>query len=188
MTVDKRGIIVETAYKLFKSNGFFATGVDLIMREAGISKRTMYRYFPTKNELIVAVLTYYQSSYQQHLDELLSDETQSPKEKIIAIFVDAAAWFGDVNFHGCLAVNAMSEFSGKDEAIEKACLQFKQWERGILEQLCVLLGAREPVNLAYKLFVLLEGMSAIALIDKINTPADITAVAEQLIDSHTAAI
>ncbi|WP_404359453.1 TetR/AcrR family transcriptional regulator [Methylotuvimicrobium sp. KM1] len=187
MTMDKREIIVEAAYKLFKSNGFFATGVDLIMREAGVSKRTMYKYFPTKNELIVAVLAYYRTSYQRHIDDLLSDETQSPREKIKVIFDDAAAWFGDINFHGCLAVNAMSEFAGKDKAVEEACLQFKQWERSVIEQLCISLGARQPRILAYKLFVLLEGMSSIALIDKSKAFVNITPVAEQLIDAHTAA-
>jgi len=186
MTMDKQEIIVEAAYKLFKSNGFFATGVDLIMREAGVSKRTMYKYFPTKNELIVAVLAHYRTSYQRHIDELLSDETQGPREKIKVLFDDAATWFGDINFHGCLAVNAMSEFAGKDKAIEEACLQFKQWERSVMEQLCISLGAREPSILAYKLFVLLEGMSAIALIDKSEASVNITTVAEQLIDAHTA--
>ncbi|MGR9087869.1 MAG: TetR/AcrR family transcriptional regulator [Gammaproteobacteria bacterium] len=185
--MDKRKIIVDAAYKLFKSNGFYATGVDLIMREAGVSKRTMYKYFPTKNELIVAVLAHYRASYQQHMDELLGDEAQGPREKILAIFDDAATWFGDVNFHGCLAVNAMSEFAGKDEAVEEACLQFKQWERGVIEQLCISLGAHEPSVLAYKLFVLLEGMSAIASIDKAKSSVNITAVAEQLVDDHMAA-
>lgn len=185
MSVDKREIIVEAAYKLFKSNGFYATGVDLIMREAGVSKRTMYRYFPTKNELIVAVLAYYRTCYQRHIDELLDDETQGPREKIKVIFDDAATWFGDINFHGCLAVNAMSEFAGKDKAVEEACLQFKQWERSVIEQLCISLGARDPSILAYKLFVLLEGMSSIALIDKSEASINITPVAEQLIDAHT---
>jgi len=151
MTLDKREIIVEAAYKLFKSNGVFATGVHLIMREAGVSKRTMYKYVPTKNEIIVAVLAYYRTSYQRHIDELLSDETQGPREKIKVIFDDASTWFGDINFHGCLAVNAMSEFAGKDKAVEGACLQFKQSERSVVEQLCISLDAREPSVLAYKL-------------------------------------
>ncbi|WP_431066024.1 TetR/AcrR family transcriptional regulator [Methylotuvimicrobium sp.] len=185
MTTDKRDIIVEAAYKLFKSNGFFATGVDSIMREAGVSKRTMYKYFPTKNELIVAVLAHYRASCQQQMNELLNDMSQGPREKILTIFDDAATWFGDVNFHGCLAVNAMSEFAGKDKAIEEACLQFKQWERSVIEKLCISLGAREPAILAYKLFVLLEGMSAIASIDKSEASVNIATVAEQLIDAHT---
>ena len=54
----KRRQIVETAFKLFKARGFYATGVDLIMQTANVSKRTLYKYFPTKNDLIVAVLDY----------------------------------------------------------------------------------------------------------------------------------
>ncbi|MEE9395627.1 MAG: helix-turn-helix domain-containing protein, partial [Methylococcales bacterium] len=41
----KRLQIVEAAFKLFKERGFYATGVDLIMRTANVSKRTLYKYF-----------------------------------------------------------------------------------------------------------------------------------------------
>ena len=54
----KRDQMVEAAYNLFRENGFYATGVDLIMRTANVSKRTLYKYFPSKNDLIVAVLDY----------------------------------------------------------------------------------------------------------------------------------
>lgn len=181
----KKDSIVETAFRLFKENGFYATGVDAIMREAAVSKRTLYKYFPTKNELIVAVLEHYRAEYKRHIDELAGGEA-GPRDKIRAIFFDAGTWFGDINFHGCLAVNAMAEFSGKDEAIESACLRFKHWEKGVLTDLCRTLGARQADQLAYKLFVLLEGMSAIALVDREESAVDITVLADQIIDLHMA--
>lgn len=180
----KKNTIVETAFDLFKQNGFYATGVDLIMREAGVSKRTLYKYFPTKNELIVAVLEHYRSTYQLHMDELIEVEGVSARDKIKAIFDDAVTWFGDVNFHGCLAVNAMGEFSGKEEAIESACQRFKQWEMGVLHALCREIDEQHPEKLAYKLFVLLEGMSAIAQVNKGLCPVDMVAMAEGIIDKH----
>ncbi len=180
----KQDAIVETAYRLFKENGFYATGVDLIMREAGISKRTLYKYFPTKNELIVAVLEHYRLNYRQHMDRLLAEDKGNERGKIRAIFADAATWFGNVNFHGCLAVNAMGEFAGKDDAIEKACLRFKQWEMDVLRELCLSMGANKADELAYKLFVLLEGMSAIAQVNKGPSPVDMTAMADEIIDRH----
>ncbi|WP_305909786.1 TetR/AcrR family transcriptional regulator [Methylomarinum sp. Ch1-1] len=186
-TTIKKDAIVETAYRLFKENGFYATGVDLIMREAAVSKRTLYKYYPTKNALILAVLEHYRASYQQHIDELLENAQEDARDKIRAIFNDAAGWFGDVNFHGCLAVNAMGEFADKDEAIENACRQFKQWEVGVLTELCTAMGADQAGQLAYKLFVLLEGMSAIAQVNKGVCPVDMIALAEQVIDAHLSA-
>ncbi len=183
-TNSKQQTIVETAYKLFKNNGFYATGVDFIMREAGVSKRTLYKYFPTKNDLIIAVLEHYRSIYRQHLDELLDHQQLSASDKIGRLFQDAMHWFGDVNFHGCLAVNAMGEFADKHRKIEDTCLEFKQWEIGVLIELCHQLQVSEPEQLAYKLFVLLEGMSAIAQVNKALCPVDMVKVAEEIILQH----
>ena len=52
----KRQHVVDTAYSLFKRNGYHATGIDRIIAEADIAKMTMYRHFPSKTDLIVAVL------------------------------------------------------------------------------------------------------------------------------------
>jgi AcrR family transcriptional regulator len=180
----KKQLIVETAFRLFKQNGFYATGVDLIMREAGVSKRTLYKYFRTKNDLIIAVLEYYRSSYQQHLDDLLGKQSNSAEDKIRIIFEDAKSWFGDTNFHGCLAVNAMAEYAGKDGLIEDSCLEFKRWEIDVLQQLCLEMDAKDHEKLAYKLFVLLEGMSAIAQVNKGSFPVDMTEMANRLIAEH----
>jgi AcrR family transcriptional regulator len=182
----KRNQIVQAAFDLFKENGFYATGVDLIMRTANISKRTLYKYFPTKNDLIVAVLEYFQMACQQSLNRILERTDISSKEKILAIFEDAKGWFDDPAFYGCLAVNAMGEFSGKAQDIEDSCKRFKQWE---LEVLCTLAKdtqALQSDELAYKLFLLLEGMSSAAQVLKTPCPVDVTKMADELIESHLA--
>ncbi|MGR9052356.1 MAG: TetR/AcrR family transcriptional regulator [Gammaproteobacteria bacterium] len=181
----KRDGIVETAFKLFSNNGFYATGVDLIMREAGVSKRTLYKYFPSKNELVVAVLEYYRETYRTRMESMLASNETSARDKIKSIFDDAAMWFGDVNFHGCLAVNAMGEFSGKDDAIENACIRFKRWELGVLQELCGRLDVDASDSLAYKLFVVLEGMSAVAQVFDDRCPIDMAVMADEMIDKHS---
>lgn len=180
----KRGHIIETAFSLFKANGFYATGVDLIMREANVSKRTLYKHFPSKNVLIVTVLQYYRSTFQDHIESLLDQAELNSREKIKAIFRDAMGWFNDVNFHGCLAVNAMGEFSGKDQAIEEACLCFKRWEIDVFLGLTNALECRQPEELAHKLFVILEGMSAIAQVNKGAYPLDMVALADEMVAAH----
>lgn len=178
----KRQQIVEAAFNLFRENGFYATGVDLIMRRACVSKRTLYIYFPTKNELIVAVLDYYRSEYERKLSQLLTRADLDSRGKILAIFDDASLWFTDNHFHGCLAVNAMGEFSGKDTAIEQACRLFKAWELGVLRALTKDIHARNSEQLAYKLLVLLEGMGAIAQVLKQPCPVNIRQMVNALID------
>lgn len=180
----KRMQIIETAFKLFLNNGFYATGVDLIMRQAKVSKRTLYKYFPAKNDLIVAVLAHYQTTYKHHLTSLLEQPGKDSREKILAIFTDAMNWFSDTNFHGCLAVNAMSEFSGKDQSIENSCIEFKRWEIEILCNLTKEIDTKQPEQLAHKLFVLLEGMSSIAQVTKGTYPVDMIKMADEIIDLH----
>jgi AcrR family transcriptional regulator len=180
----KKRQIVEAAFKLFKARGFYATGVDLIMQTANVSKRTLYKYFPTKNDLIVAVLDYYRTTYAEYLNQILNQKDYSSREKILAIFEDAKQWFEDNNFHGCLAVNAMGEFSGKDQAIENSCIRFKRWEIEVLQTLSKDIDSKQPDKLAYKLFVLLEGMSSIAQVTKGTCPVDMTAMANEIIEKH----
>ncbi len=180
----KKCQIVEAAFKLFKARGFYATGVDLIMQTANVSKRTLYKYFPTKNDLIVAVLDYYRITYAEYLNQILEQRNKTSREKILVIFEDAKKWFEDVNFHGYLAVNAMGEFSGKDQAIENSCIRFKRWEVGILQTLTSDIDSKQPDKLAYKLFVLLEGMSSIAQVTKGTCPVDITVLADEVIEKH----
>ena len=75
----------------------------------------------------------------------------------------------------------MGEFAGKNEAIENTCRQFKQWELGVLTELCRVRGAELPEQLGYKLFVLLEGVSAIVQVSKGGaSPVDMLA----MVDGH----
>ncbi len=182
--LQKRTQIILAAFKLFKDNGFYATGVDLIMQQAHVSKRTMYVYFPTKNDLIVATLEHYRSDYEAKLQDLLARSDLNSKEKIMAIFEDAGNWFLDPQFHGCLAVNAMGEFVGKDVNIENACRVFKAWELSVFQALACGLPVRDPQGLAYKLLVLLEGIGAIAQVMRQPCPIDIKEMVNGLIESH----
>lgn len=183
----KRMQIVLAAFKLFTENGFYATGVDLIMQQSKVSKRTMYIYFPTKNELIAAVLAHYRTDYERNLRALLSREGLDSRGKILAIFTEAETWFGNDSFHGCLAVNAMGEFAGKDPAIETACRVFKDWELGVFQELTQDLPVINPHDLAFELLILIEGLGAIAHVIKQPCPINIQQMVNALIDRHYAA-
>ena len=181
----KRTQIILAAFNLFKENGFYATGVDLIMRQANVSKRTMYIYFPTKNDLIVAVMAYYRTNYERNLRDLLARDDLNSREKILAIFEQAGSWFNDPQFHGCLAVNAMGEFAGKDVKIENACQEFKTWELSVFQNLTQDLPVMYPNDLAYKLLILLEGIGAIAKGLRQPCPINIKQMVNALIEADS---
>jgi AcrR family transcriptional regulator len=52
-TDEKRQLIVETAYRLFRANGFEKTSMSEITAQVGGSKATLYNYFSSKEELFV---------------------------------------------------------------------------------------------------------------------------------------
>ena len=106
----KHQTIVETAYSLFKRHGFHATGIDRIIAEAGVAKMTMYRKFPTKDDLIAEVLDWRARRFQSQLDRMIEAES-TPSGKIMAIFNWYGRWFESPDFHGCLFAHAIAEFS-----------------------------------------------------------------------------
>jgi AcrR family transcriptional regulator len=136
----KRQQIVETAYALFKSAGFHATGIDRIIADADVAKMTMYRHFPSKDGLIVEVLRYRTERFDWY-----------------------ERWFRSTEFHGCLFAHALAEFGDARHPVFQAVAGHKdglrQRLRSILE---VKLPADRAESAATALFMLLEGATLLA--------------------------
>nr|WP_226839305.1 MULTISPECIES: TetR/AcrR family transcriptional regulator [Enterobacter] len=103
-----------TAHDLFYSNGFRATGVDTLIKEAKVTKVTFYRHFPSKSLLILAYLHYrheiwiswFETTLRRHLDE-----GEIPSDAISATLYE---WFISPEFHGCAFINASAEAKSED--------------------------------------------------------------------------
>jgi AcrR family transcriptional regulator len=107
--------IVKWAFDRFYEGGFHATRIDTAMAGSGISKRTIYKYFTSKEELIEAVLRL----YSEHVvDELFKpvEHLSDPKEQIIAFF-DVRKTNGRTLTRGCLGMKAAQEYTGKHQGI-----------------------------------------------------------------------
>ena len=115
----KRDEMVKSAHDLFYKNGFHATGVDAIMAGTGISKRTLYKHFTSKEGLIIAAIEYYHKiQYQAIIDYLDKYESQMPVEKVLKIFDLLSELVEAGNFNGCFAMNAKTEYLHKAKEIE----------------------------------------------------------------------
>ncbi len=93
--------ILETADLLFYQRGIRAVGVDTIAAEIGISKRTLYNHFPSKDELIAAYLA------GRFTKAPPSDKP--PVEQILGTFDRLERGFASKGFRGCPFVNAVAE-------------------------------------------------------------------------------
>lgn len=74
--------ILEKILPLFLREGFSKVNTDTIAYEVGISKRTLYKYFPTKDLLVDAVTTKFQSEIKKQFDKTLENIEDSPLEKL----------------------------------------------------------------------------------------------------------
>src|SRR5207302_5152634 len=148
--------ILAAADKLFYRQGIRAVGVDAVAAEAGVSKRTLYNYYPTKDDLIAAYLT----ARFKHI----APSDAPAREQILAYFERIEAMVADGSFRGCPFVNAVTEIGDRKHAAIALAVQCKeqrrQWYRALLERLQV----KDPDALATQLQLLVEGVLATSLV------------------------
>ncbi|HEV2505307.1 MAG TPA: TetR/AcrR family transcriptional regulator [Mesorhizobium sp.] len=154
---EKRQHIVEMAYRLFKRDGFHATGIDRIIAEAGVAKMTMYRHFPSKTGLIVDVLNWRAERFRRQLDQI-AGAAMTSGEKIAAIFDWHERWFDSPDFHGCLFQHALAEFGEPTHAVfEAAARQKRDLQQRMRDVLAHSLPADRVEAIATTLSTLIEG-------------------------------
>ena len=162
--LSKRDILIDTSRELFVAHGFHAVGVDTILRKAGISKRTLYKYFRSKEDLILAVIRNYDETFRNYLMREVEARGGTAYEQLLVIFDVSEEWFSEANFHGCLAVKAIGEFSEKNKAIQRSCEEFIRLIGEYMEGLAVKAGARDPEGLSKELVLLFEGAIVMAVV------------------------
>jgi AcrR family transcriptional regulator len=144
--------ILETADRLFYLRGIRAVGVDTIAAEIGISKRTLYNHFPSKDELIAAYLS------RRFNQPPASDKP--PAEQILATFDSLERRFASKDFRGCPFVNAVAELGPADKAVKKIAVAFKESRRLWFRDLLARLGVADADGLATQLTLLVDGSIA----------------------------
>ena len=154
---DRREHLIDTAIDLFAENGFHATGIDLILDKSGVSKKTLYRHFRSKDELILAALKKYDGLFRNGFMRQVEASAADPYGRLMAVFDVADAWFRQNNFYGCMFINATGEYSDLDTPIRQVCKGFKAMMRQFIGDLCRQIGAPDPDELADEIALLLEG-------------------------------
>jgi AcrR family transcriptional regulator len=153
--------ILETADRLFYLQGIRAVGVDTIAAEIGISKRTLYNHFPSKDALISAYLA------RRFVQPRPSEKP--PVEQILGTFDSLERRFASKDFRGCPFVNAVAELGSGDQSVRKIAIAFKESRRIWFRDLLVQLDVPDPEGLATQLTVLVDGSIAQDLVR--NDPA-----------------
>jgi AcrR family transcriptional regulator len=144
--------ILETADRLFYLQGIRAIGVDTIAAEIGISKRTLYNHFPSKDALISAYLA------RRFVQPQPSDKP--PAEQILGTFDRLERGFASKGFRGCPFVNAVAELGAEDQAVRRIAIAFKESRRLWFRDLLLQLDVTDAEGLATQLTLLVDGSIA----------------------------
>ena len=148
--------ILATADKLFYAQGIRAVGVDTIAAEAGVSKRTLYNHYRSKDALIAAYLT----TRFRHI----APSDAPAREQILGAFDRLERIFQATGFRGCPFVNAVAEIGDAKHAASRIAIEFKEQRRQWFRDLLVRIGVKNPDPLAMQLQILVDGAIATALV------------------------
>ncbi|MEI5032701.1 TetR/AcrR family transcriptional regulator [Streptomyces sp. S1A(2023)] len=115
------------AGRLFYDRGIHAVGVDLIAAEAGVTKKTLYDRFGSKEQIVVEYLADRDERWRAFLAERLDAAPPLPRARILAVFDASRAWMADNGSKGCSMVNAHAEISDPSHPAHAVITGQKQW-------------------------------------------------------------
>ncbi len=161
----RRETLISTASDLFCRHGIHGVGIDWIIEEAGVAKATLYKHFPSKDDLVVAALREKSRSGCADLEAAAGRVPGGARQRFLAL----PALTAQGNRHGCVFVLAAQEFPERSHAVHKESIAHKKAVRELYGRLAVEAGASLTAPEAgARVQVVLDGVYAAAALG----PAD----------------
>ncbi|GAA2758787.1 TetR/AcrR family transcriptional regulator [Actinopolymorpha rutila] len=166
--------ILDAASTLFYDQGIHAVGVDAVARAAGVTKKTLYDCFGSKDVLVSCYLQARDERWREWLTSYVDEhagtgagaggrasaDREAGVERVLATFDALDQWARRENIRGCAFVNALAELpENADHPGRGVILEQKRWLLGYLTDLVRAAGIRRPGTVAAGLLVLHEGAS-----------------------------
>lgn len=154
---DVRERILGTASQLFYQEGTRAVGVDLIVARSGVAKTSLYRHFPTKDDLIEAFLRREDEDFWEHWDRVSQQHAGRPGEELDA----QLQWIGDriarANYRGCPQINIAAEYSDEKHPARKVAVAHKTELRRRLAVIGREMKLPDPDHFALEMSIIIDG-------------------------------
>ncbi|MEU2779557.1 TetR/AcrR family transcriptional regulator [Streptomyces sp. NPDC007162] len=167
-----RGRLLEAAATLTYRDGV-NIGVDALCKAAGVSKRSMYQLFESKDELLAASLEEQAASYVATLVPA-ADDNRPPRERILYVFEQAESQAAAPDFQGCRYLAAQIELKDQSHPASRVARRVKGTLTAFFRAEAERGGASDPDLLARQLSLVFDGASARAGI-KADTAAGLVA-------------
>lgn len=149
--------ILTVATDLFQTRGINSTGVDTIVAVAGTTKMTLYKYFKSKELLILEVLEQGHQEFQSWLNTKLNQSSKKPADKLQKLFELVEEWVTSPDFRGMAFMKASAEFPNEENIIHKLSAEHAKEFRNYIAELASQAGVIEVEALALQLSMLIEG-------------------------------
>lgn len=179
-----RDRILDTSYELFSRRAVRAVGIDEVIEHAGVAKATLYRHFPSKDDLVVAFLERREERWTLGWVETEARRRgSSPEEQLLAIFDAFDEWFRREDFEACSFINVLLEL-GPQHAAGSASIQHLENIRSIVRRLAEEAGLRDPDSFARSWHILMKGSIIAAAEGDVDAAQRAQSMARGLIDDH----
>jgi len=159
-----RSRLLDTAARLFYTEGIQAVGVDRLVSEAKITRATFYRQFPAKDELVRAYLERTDRAARAKV-ESLAEQANEPRELINAL----AGWLAEIacapGTRGCAFINAAAEYPDPDHPVRVLIAEHRHWLHQRLREVLADAGHPDPGLGATTLMLLRDGAMVSGALD-----------------------
>ena len=156
--------ILETADRLFYQHGLRAVGIDRIIAEADVAKMSLYKHFPSKDELILAVLQYREVQILEFFRVAMERHEKRMKSKLRAFFATLKDWFMSPGFRGCAFQNACVELADPNHPGTRFVREHKQRFQAYLAGIVEKSLGKDAAKVAPTINLLVEGAVVTAVI------------------------
>jgi AcrR family transcriptional regulator len=176
--------ILASSYELFTRRGIRAVGIDEVVDRAGVAKATLYRHFPSKDDLVVAFLERREELWTHGVVEAGARRLgATPEQQLLAIFDVFHEWFQRDDFEACSFINVLLELGGQHPA-SRASIDHLENIRSVVRGLAEAAGLEEIDSFARSWHILMKGSIISAAEGDTQAARRAQAMAASLIERH----
>ena len=176
--------ILDAAYELFSRRGIQAVGVNEVTARAGVAMATLYRHFPSKDELVLAFLDLREQRWTKDLIEAgAMGRGSNPEEQLLAIFDVLDEWFHRDDFEAGSFIKVLLEL-GPNNPAGGASVRHLEQLRAIARHLAEEAGLRDTDSFAHSWHILIQGSIVVAAEGDVEAAQRGKSMARQLIDQY----
>ncbi len=176
--------ILDSSYELFSRRGIRAVGVDELIERAGVAKASLYRHFPSKDDLVVAFLERREQRWTNGwVEKEARRRGSTPEQQLLAIFDAFDEWFRREDFEACSFINVLLELGPRHRA-GSASVRHLENIRSIVRALAEEAGLRDPGSFAHSWHILMKGSIIAAAEGDLDAAQRAQSMARRLIDDH----